>query len=202
MASRSSASPILAAASLTGRASVPLLLGVAVAVRGRASVFLPGRDRAWADAGAARTAAQGDRLEFPGLAKRLDHRPGQREAFSSPHLARRRLLRRAGALYRRRLCLPLIRGRTRPAVQAGSRLELVKEGLAYVYQNKVVLGAISLDLAAVLLGGRLGAAAGLRPGRAARRRRGLWPAAHGPGAGRDRRGPLSRRPSDPREGRR
>ena len=35
------------------------------------------------------------------------------------------------------LCLPLIRGRTRPTVQAGSRLELVRAGLAYVYQNKI-----------------------------------------------------------------
>lgn len=46
-----------------------------------------------------------------------------------------------------------IRQSTRPTVQAGSRLELVKEGLAYVWSNKIVFGAISLDLAAVILGG-------------------------------------------------
>jgi MFS family permease len=42
---------------------------------------------------------------------------------------------------------------TRPTAQAGSRLALVREGLAYVWTNKVVLGAMSLDLAAVILGG-------------------------------------------------
>ena len=46
-----------------------------------------------------------------------------------------------------------IRKNTRPVVQTGSRLELVKEGLAYVWSNKIVFGAISLDLAAVILGG-------------------------------------------------
>lgn len=51
------------------------------------------------------------------------------------------------------LCLMAIRGRTRAAAQAGSRWALVKEGLAYVWRNKLVLGAISLDLFAVLLGG-------------------------------------------------
>ena len=42
---------------------------------------------------------------------------------------------------------------TTPVVQPGSRWMLVKEGLAYVWNNKIVLGAISLDLFAVLLGG-------------------------------------------------
>ncbi|MBV9509745.1 MAG: MFS transporter [Caulobacteraceae bacterium] len=51
------------------------------------------------------------------------------------------------------LALTLIRGDTRPVVQAGSRWTLVKEGLAYVWNNKIVFGAISLDLFAVLLGG-------------------------------------------------
>jgi MFS family permease len=50
-------------------------------------------------------------------------------------------------------CLIRIRRATRPAVQPGSRLELVREGLAYVWSNRVVFGAISLDLAAVILGG-------------------------------------------------
>lgn len=51
------------------------------------------------------------------------------------------------------LCLSAIRGQTRPVPQPGSRWALVKEGLAYVWENKIVFGAISLDLFAVLLGG-------------------------------------------------
>jgi len=46
-----------------------------------------------------------------------------------------------------------VQANTRPAPQPGSRLEQIREGLAYVWTNKIVLGAISLDLAAVLLGG-------------------------------------------------
>ena len=42
---------------------------------------------------------------------------------------------------------------TTPEAKPGSRLALVKEGLTYIRDNKVVLGAISLDLFAVLLGG-------------------------------------------------
>jgi MFS family permease len=50
-------------------------------------------------------------------------------------------------------CLLLVRADTRPKVNPGSRLTLVKEGLVYVWENKIVFGAISLDLFAVLLGG-------------------------------------------------
>lgn len=46
-----------------------------------------------------------------------------------------------------------IRANTTPERQTGHPLTLVAEGLAYVWQNKVVFGAISLDLFAVLLGG-------------------------------------------------
>ena len=46
-----------------------------------------------------------------------------------------------------------LRADTRPAGSAASRLELIREGLEYVWTNKIVLGAISLDLFAVLLGG-------------------------------------------------
>ena len=49
--------------------------------------------------------------------------------------------------------LTLIRGNTRPTVQPGSRLALMREGLEYVWTHRVVFGAISLDLAAVILGG-------------------------------------------------
>jgi MFS family permease len=47
----------------------------------------------------------------------------------------------------------LIRKDTTPAYAGGGRLTLIKEGFSYVWTNKVVLGAISLDLFAVLLGG-------------------------------------------------
>src|SRR5271163_2842290 len=49
--------------------------------------------------------------------------------------------------------LLLIRANTRPELQSGSHIEQIREGLAYVWTNKIVLGAISLDLFAVLLGG-------------------------------------------------
>ncbi len=47
----------------------------------------------------------------------------------------------------------MIRKNTRPETQPGSRLELIKEGLSYVWNNKIVFGSISLDLFAVILGG-------------------------------------------------
>jgi MFS family permease len=46
-----------------------------------------------------------------------------------------------------------LRADTRPEPQAGSRLALIREGMVYVWRTRVVLGAISLDLFAVLLGG-------------------------------------------------
>ena len=46
-----------------------------------------------------------------------------------------------------------IRTNTKPETQPGSRVELIKEGLAYVWNNKIVFGSISLDLFAVILGG-------------------------------------------------
>ncbi|MDB5444573.1 MAG: permease of the major facilitator superfamily [Phenylobacterium sp.] len=51
------------------------------------------------------------------------------------------------------LFVALIRKPTQPQVQPGSRWALMKEGLAYVWRQKIVFGAISLDLFAVLLGG-------------------------------------------------
>ena len=50
-------------------------------------------------------------------------------------------------------CMLMIRGNAQPQLQPGSRWALMKEGLAYVWNNKIVFGAISLDLAAVILGG-------------------------------------------------
>jgi MFS family permease len=51
------------------------------------------------------------------------------------------------------LALTSIRKNTAPQVQAGSRADLVKAGLAFVWSNRVIFGAISLDLAAAILGG-------------------------------------------------
>ena len=47
----------------------------------------------------------------------------------------------------------LIPGNTKPEPSDASRWELMKEGLSYVWRTKIVFGAISLDLVAVLLGG-------------------------------------------------
>ena len=47
----------------------------------------------------------------------------------------------------------MIPGNTRPEPSTASRWELMKEGLRYVWWTKIVFGAISLDLFAVLLGG-------------------------------------------------
>jgi MFS family permease len=49
--------------------------------------------------------------------------------------------------------LLFIRRPTRPEPSPAPRLQRVREGLHYIWANKVVLGAISLDLFAVLLGG-------------------------------------------------
>ncbi|MFM8753268.1 MAG: MFS transporter [Phenylobacterium sp.] len=50
-------------------------------------------------------------------------------------------------------CISGIRGNTRPEVSPGSRWALIREGVAYVWTNRIVFGAISLDLVAVLLAG-------------------------------------------------
>ena len=54
-------------------------------------------------------------------------------------------------------CALLIRADAQPVVEAPrSRVDQIREGLGYVWGNKLVLGAISLDLFAVLLGGATG----------------------------------------------
>jgi MFS family permease len=143
---------VLAAASLTGRASVPLLLVVAAAFGGARAYFSPA------------ATALGPMLVPRQLLPRAivwNSLAWQSASIVGPAAGGFLIAASPGAAYcgvlglyvAAALCLPLIRGRTRPAAQAGSRLELVRQGLAYVHRNKVVLGAISLDLAAVLLGG-------------------------------------------------
>jgi MFS family permease len=51
------------------------------------------------------------------------------------------------------LAVVLIRKSGQPVVNPGSRWTLMKEGLRYVWDQKIIFGAISLDLFAVLLGG-------------------------------------------------
>ncbi|MFI4935344.1 MAG: MFS transporter [Caulobacterales bacterium] len=51
------------------------------------------------------------------------------------------------------LAILLVGANVRPAPQTASRLELIRQGLVYVWRNRVVFGAVSLDLFAVLLGG-------------------------------------------------
>ncbi len=54
-------------------------------------------------------------------------------------------------------CALLIRADTRPPIEAArSRVAQIREGLVYLWGNQLVLGAISLDLFAVLLGGATG----------------------------------------------
>ena len=60
----------------------------------------------------------------------------------------------AGALFLTAIVLvTFIQPPERAAVASGRSLKLIGEGLVYVFRNKIVLGAISLDLFAVLLGG-------------------------------------------------
>ena len=47
----------------------------------------------------------------------------------------------------------MIRTHTTPERQDGNPFQQIREGLVYVWQNKIIFGAISLDLFAVLLGG-------------------------------------------------
>ena len=49
--------------------------------------------------------------------------------------------------------LIFIKGRTKPERQPGKTFAQIAEGVRYVWGNKIILGAISLDLFAVLLGG-------------------------------------------------
>lgn len=51
------------------------------------------------------------------------------------------------------LAILMIRKSTTPDKPNGSQVAMIREGITYVWQNKIVLGAFSLDLFAVLLGG-------------------------------------------------
>ena len=61
------------------------------------------------------------------------------------------------------------RSNTAPERQDGHPIALLREGFSYVWTNRLVFGAILLDLAAVRLGGRNAAVAGLCPRHSAHR---------------------------------
>jgi len=50
-------------------------------------------------------------------------------------------------------CILLMRSDAKPQRKTGSHPEMVREGLAYLWSNKILFGAISLDLLAVFFGG-------------------------------------------------
>jgi MFS family permease len=145
-------SATLAAAQTFGFASVPLLLGVAL-IFGASRAFL-------SPAGTALGPMLVPRELLP-RSIAWNSLAGQFASIIGPALAGVLLAVSPAAafvgafgLYVATLvALSLIRGETRPKAQPGSRWTLVKEGLTYVWTNKVVFGAISLDLAAVILGG-------------------------------------------------
>ncbi|MFI4976200.1 MAG: MFS transporter [Caulobacterales bacterium] len=146
------AATVLTAAGLMHFASVPLLLGVAL-IFGAARAFS-------SPAGT----ALGPMLVPRDLLSRAiawNSLAGQTASILGPTLAGFLIAASPSAAYIGALALYVsafamllrVRRDTRPMTQPGSRWTLVREGLAYVWTNKVVFGAISLDLAAVILGG-------------------------------------------------
>jgi MFS family permease len=145
-------SAILAAAEIFNFASVPLLLSVAV-IFGASRAFL-----------SPASTALGPMLVPRELLPRAiawNSLAGQFGSIIGPAIAGLLIALSPGAAFEGAFVLycaalisvSMIRGHTAPQAQPGSRWNLVKEGLAYVWTNKVVFGAISLDLAAVILGG-------------------------------------------------
>jgi MFS family permease len=142
----------LVVASFTGHASVPLLLAIA---------FLFGTSRAFFSPAMAALVPM--LVPRPLLARAIawNSLASQSASILGPALGGLLVAISPGAAYATTLvlyvaaalCLANIRGVTRPQAQPGSRLDLVKAGLAYIWGQKIVFGAISLDLAAVILGG-------------------------------------------------
>jgi MFS family permease len=143
---------LLTVAALTGYAGIPLLLGAAFVFGASRAYFAPAntalgpmlvprellpRAIAWNS-----LAWQTASIAGPAVG-------GIRVAFSPAHAYGAA----AGLYVIAAICLLAIRQSTQPEVQPGSRWALMKEGLAYVWRNKIVFGSISLDLAAVILGG-------------------------------------------------
>jgi MFS family permease len=143
---------LLAWATMSDRATVPILLGLAVLFGASRAFFAPANT------------ALGPMLVPRALLPRAiawNSLAWQSASIAGPAMAGLLIAASPGVAYGvvlalyivSALCLTLIRADARPTVQPGSRLELVKEGLVYVWENRIVFGAISLDLAAVILGG-------------------------------------------------
>ena len=143
---------VLAAASATGRASVPLLLAVAVVFGAARSLYSP-----------AMTALAPMLVPRSLLPRAIawNSLAWQTASIIGPAIGGILVAAGPGFAYGTTLAFYAlgglailgIRRDTRPERQPGSRLALMREGLVYVWTNKVVFGAISLDLAAVILGG-------------------------------------------------
>lgn len=148
------ASSILAAAELFRFASVELLLGVAL-------IFGTSRAFYWPA-----LTALGPMLVPRELLPRAiawNSLAGQFASIIGPAAAGALILVSPAAAFAGPFLLYLaalisitqLRGKTRPQPHGGSRWEMVREGLVYVWSNKIVFGAISLDLAAVVLAGAM-----------------------------------------------
>ena len=143
---------VLVWAALAGRAGVPLLLAVAVLFGTSRASFSP--------AGGALGPMLVPRHLLP-RAIAFNSLAWQSASIAGPAVAGLLIAISPGAAYLTVLvlyvaaviCLALIRGSTRPAPSAASGTAMVREGLAYVWEKKIIFGAISLDLAAVILGG-------------------------------------------------
>ena len=143
---------VLGLASWQGWISIPLMLGVAV-------VF--GASRAYS---APASAALGPMLVSRRLLPRSiawNALAWQSASIMGPAAAGLLVALSASHAYFTTLALYLatavgvllVRKSGQPVVNPGSRWTLMKEGLAYVWRQKIIFGAISLDLFAVLLGG-------------------------------------------------
>ncbi len=143
---------LLACAALFHFASIPLLLGVAVLFGASRAFFAPANT------------ALGPMLVPRALLPRAiawNSLAWQTAAIGGPaiggllvaHAPSSAYLTAFGLYCVAVVCILAIRGNTQPQVQPGSRWALMKEGLAYVWGNKIVFGSISLDLFAVILGG-------------------------------------------------
>jgi MFS family permease len=143
---------VLAIATWRGQASVPLLLGIAALFGASRAFFAP--------AGTAMGPMLVPRALLP-RAIAWNSLAWQTASVAGPAVGGILVSLSPKYAYVTIFCLYLvsmsavsqIRKDTRPQVQPGSRWTLVKEGLAYVWRQKIIFGAISLDLFAVLLGG-------------------------------------------------
>lgn len=142
----------LAAASFLSIISVPLLLAIA-AVMGAVRAFWGPAQNALGPMLVPR-ALLPSAIAFNSLAWQSASIVGPTAAgfllAGSPSLAYGTGLAMAAAAV---ACLLLVQREAKMPPPDGTRLALMREGLAYVWRQKVVFGSISLDMVAVLLGG-------------------------------------------------